>query len=64
VHWKTLDGRTGNAILQTAETVRLVAPDGAAVAVTDLKPGQAILVHSEDAARHTGLPVDSQLEER
>jgi 3-dehydroquinate synthase class II len=64
VHWKTADGRSGNAMLQTAETVRLVAADGRAVAVTDLKPGQSILVHSEDAARHTGLPVDSHLEER
>jgi 3-dehydroquinate synthase II len=64
VHWKTSDGRNGNAVLQTAETVRLVAADGRAVAVTDLKPGQQILVHSEDVARHTGLPVDSQLEER
>ena len=64
VHWKTPDGRNGNAMLQTAETVRLVTPDGQAVAVTDLKPGLAILVHSEDAARHTGLPVDSHLEER
>ena len=64
VHWKTPDGRNGNAMLQTAETVRLVTPDGRAVAVTDLKPGLSILVHSEDAARHTGLPVDSRLEER
>jgi 3-dehydroquinate synthase class II len=64
VHWRAADGRTGHAMLQTAETIRLVAPDGAAVAVTDLKPGQAILVHGEDAARHTGLPVDSRLEER
>jgi 3-dehydroquinate synthase class II len=64
IHWRTADGRTGHAMLQTAETIRLVAPDGAAVAVTDLKPGQAILVHGEDAARHTGLPVDSRLEER
>ena len=64
VHWRTADGRTGHAMLQTAETIRLVAPDGAAVAVTDLQPGQAILVHTEDAARHTGLPVDSRLEER
>lgn len=64
VHWKTADGRNGNAMLQTAETVRLVAADGRAVAVTDLKPGLSILVHSEDVARHTGLPVDSRLEER
>jgi 3-dehydroquinate synthase class II len=64
VRWRTSDGRTGHAMLQTAETIRLVAPDGAAVAVTDLQPGQLILVHGEDVARHTGLPVDSHLEER
>jgi 3-dehydroquinate synthase class II len=64
VQWKTGDGRTGNAMLQTAETVRLVAADGSSVAVTDLQVGHKILVHGEDAARHTGLPVDSQLEER
>lgn len=64
VHWRTADGRTGHAMLQTAETIRLVAPGGASVAVPDLRAGQAILVHCEDAARHAGLPVDSALEER
>lgn len=64
VHWKTPDGRNGNAMLQTAETIRLVGADGRAIAVTDLKPGMQVLVHAEDAARHTGLPVDSQSEER
>jgi 3-dehydroquinate synthase class II len=64
VHWRTADGRTGHAMLQTAETVRIVAAAGAPVAVTDLKPGHSILVHGEDAARHTGLPVDAHLEER
>ncbi len=51
-------------MVQTAETIRLVGADGKAIAVTDLKPGLQVLVHSEDFARHTGLPVDSQLEER
>jgi 3-dehydroquinate synthase II len=54
----------GMAVLQTAETVRLVRPDGTPVAVTDLKPGDEILVHAESAARHAGLPVDANLEER
>lgn len=63
VHWTTADGRIASAMLQTAETIRLVRPDGSAVAVTDLKPGETILVHNEDAARHTGLPVDAALEE-
>ena len=64
VQWRTADGRTGNAMLQTAETIRVVCADGPPVAVTDLKPGATILVHGEEAARHTGLPVDAHLEER
>jgi 3-dehydroquinate synthase II len=53
----------GSAVLQNAETVRLLTPRGA-VSVTALKPGDPILVHHEAAARHTGLPVDGRLEER
>ncbi|MCA1810928.1 MAG: 3-dehydroquinate synthase II [Halobacteriales archaeon] len=58
VHWEG-----GSAVLQNAETVRLVTPRGP-VSVASLKPGDTILVHHEAAARHTGLPVDGRLEER
>lgn len=64
VHWVTADGREASAMLQTAETIRLVRGDGTPLTVTDLKAGDTILVHNEEAARHTGLPVDAQLEER
>lgn len=64
VHWKTAAGREASAMLQTAETIRLVRADGTTVSVTDLKAGDIILVHNEEAARHTGLPVDGHLEER
>ncbi len=57
-------GVRSTAILQTAETIRLVRPDGTVVAVTDLAPGDVILVHAEHAARHFGMPVDEHLEER
>jgi 3-dehydroquinate synthase II len=53
----------GSAVLQNAETVRLVTPRGP-VSVTALQPGDVLLVHREAAARHTGLPVDGRLEER
>lgn len=64
VEWTTAGGRKASAMLQTAETIRLVRADGQLVSVTDIKAGDAILVHNEGAARHTGLPVDAQLEER
>ena len=64
IRWRTADGRDGMAVLQTAETVHLVRPDGKRAAVTALKPGDTILVHNEVAARHFGMPVESRLEER
>lgn len=64
VVWETDDGRTGNAVLQTAETIRLVDPDGAVVSVTDLAPGQRIMVHTELAARHFGMAVKEKLIEQ
>lgn len=64
VRWQAADGTPGMAVLQTAETVRLVRPDGSRVAVTDLRAGDAILVHNETAARHAGMPIDETLEER
>lgn len=64
VHWRTADGRLASAMLQTAETIRLVRDGGATVSITDLKAGDTILVHNEESSRHTGLAVDGHLEER
>lgn len=63
VKWKTNNG-PGSAMLQNAETIRLVHPDGTPISVTDLRVGDEILVRDESAARHFGMPVDEQLEER
>lgn len=51
-------------ILQNAETIRLVRPDGEAVSVTSLKPGDSVLVHVEKSGRHFGMKVDETLIER
>jgi 3-dehydroquinate synthase II len=52
-------------VLQNAETVRLVQPDGSLLAVTAAKPGDRILVHiAEAAARHFGTAVDEFILER
>lgn len=54
----------GHVIVQNAETIRLVTPQGIARSVTDLRPGDDILVHHETAARHFGMAVDERLVER
>jgi 3-dehydroquinate synthase II len=51
-------------VLQNAETIRLVSPDGEAVSVTTLKPGDKVLGHIEKAGRHFGMQVDETLIER
>jgi len=58
------DGRPISLILQNAETIRLVGPDGRAVSVTSLQPGEKVLGRIEKAGRHFGMQVDETLIER
>jgi 3-dehydroquinate synthase II len=51
-------------VMQNAETIRLVSPDGKAVSITLLKPGDKVLAHIERSGRHFGLKVDETLIER
>jgi 3-dehydroquinate synthase II len=51
-------------VLQNAETIRLVSPDGKATSVTSLKHGDSVLVHIEKAGRHFGMKVEETLIER
>ncbi len=58
------DGVEGSVILQNAETIKLVAPDGKHVSVAELKPGDEILVWLGKKARHFGVEVDEFIVER
>jgi len=59
------NGQEGTAMLQKAETIRLVRSDGTTVAVTDLKEGDTVLVHlGGGAGRHFGGEVDEFIIER
>jgi 3-dehydroquinate synthase II len=51
-------------VMQNAETIRLVDPEGKAVSVTAVKCGDKVLVHLEKAGRHFGIQVDETLIER
>ncbi|MFX1518841.1 MAG: 3-dehydroquinate synthase II [Promethearchaeota archaeon] len=52
------DGIFGKTLLQNAETIRLVSPDGRAISVSDLLVGDEVLVHTEKGGRHFGVSVD------
>ncbi len=58
------EGAPISLVMQNAETIRLVNPDGKAVSVTTLKPGDKVLSHIEKAGRHFGMQVDETLIER
>jgi 3-dehydroquinate synthase II len=60
------DGQEGTAMLQNAETIRLVRPDGKPLSVTEAKVGDEILVHlaAQGKARHFGGEVDEFIVER
>ncbi|MBN2181603.1 MAG: 3-dehydroquinate synthase II [Sedimentisphaerales bacterium] len=57
-------GRPIGLVLQNAETIRLVNPEGKAVSVTTLKTGDKVLGHIEKTGRHFGMQVDETLIER
>jgi 3-dehydroquinate synthase II len=57
-----VDGKRYNTIVQNAETTRLVSKEGA-VSVAELKVGDLILMHIEEAGRHFGMPVKEHIKE-
>lgn len=56
-------GGNGGMFLQNAETIRLVRPDGTPVSVVELKPGDEVLCHADQAGRHFGLRVAEAIHE-
>ena len=58
------EGEPISLVLQNAETIRLVTPDGQAISATTLKPGDKVLGHIETAGRHFGMQVDETLIEK
>jgi len=53
------NGRKAVAILQNAETIRIVTKDGS-VPVTELKKGDKILAHFEEGGRHFGTLIKDE----
>jgi 3-dehydroquinate synthase II len=58
------DGKKITAILQNAETIKLVGADGSSIPVTKLKPGDKVLVRVEGAGRHFGMKIEETIIEK
>ena len=54
----------GQVILQQAETVRLVAPEGGALPITSAASGNNISVMIDERVRHIGQPLEGRVKER
>ena len=57
-------GRDVTTILQNAETIRLTRPNGEAVSIVALKPGDEVLVALEGGARHFGHKIQESIVEK
>ena len=57
-------GRTLSAILQNAETIKLVGKDGNPISVAKLKKGDEVLVCLEEGARHFGKKIEETIIEK
>ena len=57
-------GETISVILQNAETLRLIHPDGKAISLVDLKEGNEVLVYREGWARHFGVQIEETIIEK
>ncbi len=58
------EGKKLSAVLQNAETIRLVKPDGSPISVVDLRVGDEILGYVEEAGRHFGMKVEETILEK
>lgn len=57
-------GSPVSIILQNAETIRLARPDGGAISVAALKPGDIVLGALDMAGRHFGMAVNESILEK
>jgi 3-dehydroquinate synthase II len=58
------DGERISTLLQNAETIKLVGPEGVPKSVADLKAGDQVLVYLEGGARHFGMSIDESIIEK
>ncbi|MBG0776109.1 MAG: 3-dehydroquinate synthase II family protein [Desulfovibrionaceae bacterium] len=56
-------GAEGAVFLQNAETIRVVGANGKPISVVGLKPGDEILVRTDQAGRHFGMRIAEEIKE-
>lgn len=57
-------GKKISLILQNAETIRLVKPNGKPISIVKLKRGDEVLAYIEEAGRHFGMKIKETITEK
>jgi len=55
---------TFSTVLQNAETIRVVTPDGGSKSVVKLQPGDKVVIHEESGGRHFGHKIKESIDEK
>lgn len=58
------NGKRISLILQNAETIRLVKPNGKPISIVKLKKGDEVLAYIEEAGRHFGIKIKETILEK
>ena len=58
------DGIVQSIILQNAETINLIKPDGKPISVTKLQTGDEVVVHLDKGGRHFGIKIEEKIIEK
>ncbi|MBW2712078.1 MAG: 3-dehydroquinate synthase II [Deltaproteobacteria bacterium] len=58
------NGKEIATIVQNAETIRLTDPEGKALSVVSLVPGDKVLVAMEEGGRHFGIKIEESITEK
>ncbi len=64
VEAETAEGEKVSLILQNAETIRLVKPDGKPISVVELEKDNEVLAYLEKGGRHFGIKVEETITEK
>ena len=59
-----VDGEEGTVILQNAETIKLIDPEGRHISVSQLKEGDEVLVWIGEKGRHFGIKINEFIIEK
>lgn len=57
-------GHRFTTIVQNAETIRFVTPEGSALSVAQLRPGDELMIRLEEGGRHFGMRIRETIAER